>query len=695
MNQPTLTIGIATYNDFEGLWPTIQSIRLHNAQLMGQTQFVVVNNHPEDRATAAAIRGLLGVPTSPEHDYTLGVDGQLPDCFGTTYVELPGNKGTSPSRDRIFRHAKGKYTAVLDCHLEFWPGSFDALLKHYASDPESRDIITGPLLLDSLRQLQTHFRDAWDDGMWGRWSAAWQCQCGPDGSRFDLAEVTSESGTKYAMPRELKIGNIAISACAACGKPIPDFTWEGHELKYLQRGFSQLAYNDGPAFEIPGQGLGFFSCRTEIWPGFNPHAMGFGGEEMYIHEKFRQRGGRALCVPGVKWVHRFYRTGGAKYPNTDFWKARNYVLEFQELGLSLEPVKRHFVDTPVRRFLEQTPPVTRSFISEVAWQALMEDAIGTTEDPTDRLTTLEAAAQMLPDLTTIDAVFDVLTNTERDLNRHMPALRALTNLAGGVAVELTARQESTVALLAGTPQQVISFTTELSQHCWKAAALVRETTRFTPRNYQMGLIFNDLPANDLLFVDTLHRYAQLHLELTTYAPKCRRFIVIHDTDIHGERGEDGGLGLRLAIAEFCDAHQQWAVIDHTKEQYGLTVLSCVIEDRPEQPVEGFNIPRGPGTELKKILTNLGINPGPSCACNGRAAQMDAWGPDVCEEPERFETIVGWLREGTWNGLDLAGAAARSFFTGIAWEINPLHPFESLVTLCIKRARETAAKRAAV
>ena len=136
------------------------------------------------------------------------------------------------------------------------------------------------------------------------------------------------------------------------------------------------------------------------------------------------------------------------------------------------------------------------------------------------------------------------------------------------------------------------------------------------------------------------------------------------------------------------------MIDHTKEQYGLTVLSCVLDDRPETPVVGFDVPHGPGTELKKILHSLGINPGPSCGCNSKAAQMDIWGITGCEQAENFATIVGWLKDGSWSGLDLAGAVARSFFTGLAWQINPLKPFESLVKLCIKRAKEAEVAKVA-
>ena len=41
---------------------------------------------------------------------------------------------------------------------------------------------------------------------------------------------------------------------------------------------------------------------------------------------------------------------------------------------------------------------------------------------------------------------------------------------------------------------------------------------------------------DLLFIDTWHVYGQLKRELATHAPQIRKFIVMHDTSLDGERG---------------------------------------------------------------------------------------------------------------------------------------------------------------
>jgi hypothetical protein len=95
-------------------------------------------------------------------------------------------------------------------------------------------------------------------------------------------------------------------------------------------------------FEIPMQGLGVFACRQAAWPGFNPRLKGFGGEEGYIQEKFRRAGGRTLCMPFLRWIHRFGRPTGVPYENTWHDRIRNYLIIATELGIDPAPAIEHF-----------------------------------------------------------------------------------------------------------------------------------------------------------------------------------------------------------------------------------------------------------------------------------------------------------------------------------------------------------------
>ena len=62
----------------------------------------------------------------------------------------------------------------------------------------------------------------------------------------------------------------------------------------------------------------------------------------YIHEKIRQRGGRTLCLPFLRWLHRFGRPLGLRYPNRWEDRVRNYMIGFTELGLDTAEMKAHF-----------------------------------------------------------------------------------------------------------------------------------------------------------------------------------------------------------------------------------------------------------------------------------------------------------------------------------------------------------------
>jgi hypothetical protein len=94
---------------------------------------------------------------------------------------------------------------------------------------------------------------------------------------------------------------------------------------------------------------------------------------------------------------------------------------------------------------------------------------------------------------------------------------------------------------------------------------------------------------------------------------------------------------------------------------------------------------GPGTELKKLLADLGLNEQGGCGCAVRANQMDNWGVDGCREHR--EEILGWLREQQekvgWATKLKAGALAVK--TGLAFSLNPFDPAPGLLDEAIRRA----------
>jgi glycosyltransferase involved in cell wall biosynthesis len=248
-----LTIGMATYDDFDGVYFTIQALRLY--QDLTDSEILVIDNFGSD-----------------------DTEKFVENLTGARYIRATEVVGTAV-RELVFRHATGDAVLCIDSHILLVPGAIGRLRQYYADHPGTRDLLQGPLLYDDLKTISTHFDPEWRSQMWGTW------------------------GTD---PRGLDV--------------------------------------DGEAFDIPSQGLGIFSCRREAWPGFNPAFRGFGGEEGYIHEKFRQRGGHTLCLPWLRWVHRFGRPKGVPYPLTVEMKLRNYIIGFTELGLDTTEAEEHFAE---------------------------------------------------------------------------------------------------------------------------------------------------------------------------------------------------------------------------------------------------------------------------------------------------------------------------------------------------------------
>ena len=264
------TIGMPTYDDYDGVYFSLQALRLYHPEICANAEFIVVDNNPAGPC-AAALQEL---------------GSQIPRF---RYIADPIQTGSASAKQRIFDEATGDFILVMDCHVFVVPGALKRLADYFATHPSSNDLVQGPLLLDDLRTVQTHFDPNWSNGMFGTWG-------------MDTRGVDADSAP----------------------------------------------------LDIPMQGMGLFACRKQAWPGFSPLFRGFGGEEFYIHEKFRQRGGRTLCLPFLRWMHRFARPMGVPYRNT--WEDRiwNYVTGFRELGLPIDGIEAHFSQHVGKEWTAQT-----------------------------------------------------------------------------------------------------------------------------------------------------------------------------------------------------------------------------------------------------------------------------------------------------------------------------------------------------
>lgn len=312
-----LSIGFSHHDDFDGAWFTIQDIRkelIHNGRkdLLDQIEFVVVENNKTSEHASELKKFLTS---------TLALERSL-------VYSIVSDKGSALVKDEVIKIANGKFVLVLDCHVLLCPvvKTIEKIISFIDENPETNDLYNGPLVHDNGYSIFTHLTNEWNETMWGRWSSAFSCNCG----EFNFSRKKLEND-KFEF-RSVETGNI-INTCANCGAGL-------HSQDDSKQ--TIMMCEDKP-FEIFAQGTGCFLVRKEAWLGYNEYARGFGGEECYIHEKFRKSGNKTFCLPFLKWLHRFQRTKDPSYPLENSYKLRNYILEFVELDLDLTPVHKHFV----------------------------------------------------------------------------------------------------------------------------------------------------------------------------------------------------------------------------------------------------------------------------------------------------------------------------------------------------------------
>ena len=636
--MPKYSICMATYQDFYGVDSTIMGLLMY--QDMTDCEIVVLDNDP--RGTHANdLRGLIN-----------NIGNSI--C-PVRYVEMEGNNGTSATRQKLFDIAEGEVVMVMDCHVFLQPDAIKNFKAFWESaDSEMRkNLFTGPLIMDSLNWRQTHFECEWRQEMWGTWSTTWK----KDNEYFVAKE--SEDHTKIQMRKHLST-EVAYEF---------EHQWPGHEHALKQLGFEPAGVNpEDPIFEIPAQGLGLFISAKDSWLGFNPYHKHFGGEECYIHEKYRMAGRKTYCIPFMGWRHRFGRPEGPRYPISREGKMRNYVLEFQELGLDLEPIRKHFIDE-----VKLKPEVWDKCIADPVNFNPFETWAANTHPENMKPIVRSNHGMFLPvNMGDLGAMAVEVAAQPRDLHEHLSTFLIYGSRSASV-LELAKRRESTLFWAAGLNRKACKGSCSKAECDCKAKlvsyqaeqdsllAMVTQSVEVNPGRLATVDIFDkpldgDLPdieqeEFDTLYIDQRHNYQLTADILAKYKDNITKYIVVRGASAGnaGITGEDGQKpGMLHAIKMFVKTNPEWFVALHSEACYGLTVLSCVEEERPEEPIRPWPVsddegnPCGVGTEIAKILSSIGIESTPTCACNAMKARYDAIGPDKCEE--EIEKILDWMHE---------------------------------------------------
>ena len=141
---------MSTYDDFDGVFFSIQALRMYHPICQSKdVEFIVLDNNPD------------------------GNHGPVCKTFvesavGGRYVEFK-DKSSSFNKYKIVDYANGKYILIIDCHVLIESNGIDNLLKYYSDNPNCKNLVQGPLWYDALNDYATHFNPKWSGHMYGVW----------------------------------------------------------------------------------------------------------------------------------------------------------------------------------------------------------------------------------------------------------------------------------------------------------------------------------------------------------------------------------------------------------------------------------------------------------------------------------------------------------------------------------------------
>lgn len=175
--------------------------------------------------------------------------------------------------------------------------------------------------------------------------------------------------------------------------------------------------------------------------------------------------------------------------------------------------------------------------------------------------------------------------TKSDINEHLPTLRELASECNHITEMGVRAVVSTWALLFGRPRTLRCF--DIHKCDAIESAIVEAKNNGIDMTFtEADVLKVEIEETDMLFIDTLHQYTQLKRELALHANKVKKYLVFHDVETYGKKGEpadwqtpaimenyiQNDKGIMFAINEFLEEHTEWEVYEHYKNNNGLLVL---------------------------------------------------------------------------------------------------------------------------
>ncbi len=164
-----LTIGMATFNDADGVWFTLQALQMY--QCLEGCELIVIDNFGCDRTRRAC------------------------ELSGAKYVKWTETTGTAAPRQRLFEVASGDVVLCVDSHVLIAPRAITQLREATLG----ADMLQGPLL-----GRGDHWEPIWRDCMYGAWAWSYGAWGNSDGACADNGEheITMQGLGLFAMRRD-------------------------------------------------------------------------------------------------------------------------------------------------------------------------------------------------------------------------------------------------------------------------------------------------------------------------------------------------------------------------------------------------------------------------------------------------------------------------------------------------------------
>lgn len=189
----------------------------------------------------------------------------------------------------------------------------------------------------------------------------------------------------------------------------------------------------------------------------------------------------------------------------------------------------------------------------------------------------------------LEKIYQDRRATPHSINEHMDTLRHYASKCSVVTEFGVDVGFSTIAFLAAQPKELHSYDINRQPDIDLIDSIAATETRTRFEFHHQSSLDARFELTDLLFIDSLHDYAQVKQELELHGHKAQSYLVFHDTiawaysderpsSYPSEANYSFGKhlkGIGPAIGEYMATHPEWKIIEHLYHQSGLTIYRRV------------------------------------------------------------------------------------------------------------------------